>query len=277
MTLVRPPLPALRPYVDSVWVSDRAGAAPDGREHALPTGQMHLALRLDGSAVRLYADADDTVGETVGDAVVAGARASYYIKDMSMPTRSVGVQLRPGAATALFGVSAAALQGRHVPLDELWGTDADRLRERLHEARDAPAQLDALQSMLLARLRVIRALHPAVAQALARMEAGTVIDSIGIGSLVDAAGASHRHFIARFRDATGLPPKRYARVLRFRRLLRSFAANPSLPWIELALAAGYSDQSHCIREFREFAGVTPQAYRRTAGAASMHLPVAGPR
>ena len=270
MALILPPLPALRPYVECVWASDRAEPAPNGREHALPTGQMHVAVRLDGSAVRLYADADDDVGEIVGDAVVAGARASYYIKDMSMPTRSVGVQLRPGAAAALFAVSAATLQGRHVSLDELWGTDAGRLRERLHAARDNHAQLDVLQSMLLARLRVIRALHPAVAQALAHMEADT-----DIRSLVDAADTSHRHFIARFRDATGLSPKRYARVLRFRRLLQAFATNPARPWIDLAIGAGYSDQSHCIREFREFAGVTPQAYRLATGTAPLHLSISG--
>ena len=267
MALVLPPLPALRPYVESVWASDRSKSPTDGREHALPTGQMHVAVRIDGSAVRLYADADDAVGHVIGDAVVAGARASYYIKDMSMPAHTVGVQLRPGAAAALFDVSATALQGRHVALDTLWGNDADRLRERLHEARDPHAQFDALQSILLARLRTIHALHPAVAQALARMHAGA-----DIGSLVEASATSHRHFIARFRDATGLSPKRYARVLRFRRLLRAFAADPVQPWIDLALAAGYSDQSHCIREFREFAGVTPQAYRRTAGAAPWHLP-----
>ena len=272
MGLILPPLPALRPYVESVWASARQGLVPAGREHALPTGRMHLAVRMDGVPVRLFSAADDVTGESVGDAVVAGARAGYYIKDVSVPTRSIGVQLRPGATAALFGASAAALHGHHVSLDELWGADARRLRERLHEARDTRARLDLLQSMLLSRLRVVRALHPAVAEALARMETAT-----DIGRLVADAGTSHRHFIARFRDATGLSPKRYARVLRFRRLLQAFAGDPARPWIELALDAGYSDQSHCSREFREFAGMTPQAYRQGAGTAASHLAVRAPR
>lgn len=271
MGLILPPLPALRPYVESVWASRQDRSVASGREHALPSGRMHLAVRLDGVPVRLFSDADDLTGEIIGDAVVAGARAGYYIKDVSLPTRSIGVQLRPGAAVALFGVSAAALQGRHVTLDQLWGADAERLRERVYEARDTHAQLDVLQSMLLARLRVIHALHPAVAEALARME------TTDIGSLVAASDSSHRHFIARFRDATGLSPKRYARVLRFRRLLQAFAADPARPWTDLALGAGYSDQSHCSREFREFAGTTPQAYRQTACVRPSHLPALTPR
>ena len=270
MALTLPPLPELRSCIESVWASD-AATRPGSREHVLPSGRMHLAVRLQGGAVRLFADAADRIGTCIGDAVVAGARAGYYIKDMAVPARSVGVVLRPGAALALFGVSAAELHGSHVALDDLWGEDAQQLRERLHEASDPRAQLDVLQAMLLARHRAPRALHPSVAQALLRMEGDT-----DIGSLVEGADLSHRHFIARFRDATGLSPKRYARVLRFRRLLRAFAAAPAQPWLVHALDAGYSDQSHCIREFREFAGTTPEVWRTTAGGRGLHVPVASP-
>lgn len=267
MALILTPHPALRSCIESVWASDSAPRIA-AREHVLPSGRMHLAVRLQGGAVRLFADAADRVGTCIGDAVVAGARAGYYIKDMAMPARSVGLTLRPGAALALFGVSAAELHASHVALDDLWGDDALHLRERLHAASDAHAQLDVLQAMLLARHHSPRALHPAVAQALVRME-----DETDIGGLVDAAELSHRHFIARFRDATGLTPKRYARVQRFRRLLRAFVATPARPWLDLALDAGYSDQSHCILEFREFAGTTPQAWRKAADARGLHVPV----
>ncbi|HSI61175.1 MAG TPA: helix-turn-helix domain-containing protein [Ideonella sp.] len=259
MALILPPIPALSHCVHSVWASEPRASA---RERVLPTGGMHLAVRLQGGPVRLFASEADGVGERIGEAVVAGARDACYIKDMSVPARSVGVQLLPGAAAALFGVSAAALSGRHVSLHQLWGSDADRLLQRLHEAPDTRAQLAVLQSSLLGRLRPMRAMHPAVAQALAP----------GPSARFDAPGISQRHFIACFRDATGLTPKRYARLQRFQRLLRGLASAPARPWAELALAAGYSDQSHCIREFREFAGVAPQAYRKAVAGTGAEAP-----
>ena len=101
MACIRPPLPALRPYVESVWASEGTGtAAATGREHALPSGQMHLAVRLDGTAVRLFDDENDAIGHVVGDAVVAGSRAGYYITEKPAATQTIGVLLRPGAATA---------------------------------------------------------------------------------------------------------------------------------------------------------------------------------
>ncbi len=267
MGTIRPPIPALRAYVYSVWAGHARSIPEYVREHVLPCGQMHLAVRLGGAALRLYADAKDGKGETIGDAVVAGARADYYIKDVSMPARSVGVQLRPGAAQALFGVPAWTLQGRHTTLDALWGAEAERLRNGLNALDNDEARFDLLQSTLVSRLRV-RTLHPAIAEALARIEAGG-----NIAELAEGAGMSHRHFILLFSDAVGLSPKRYARVLRFRKLLRALAVTPARSWIELALDAGYSDQSHCIREFRVFTGVTPRVYRRDAGARPHHLPL----
>ena len=42
--------------------------------------------------------------------------------------------------------------------------------------------------------------------------------------------------------------------------------------MELALEAGYSDQSHFNRDFLEIAGMTPQAYRRAAPTSPHHVP-----
>ena len=43
--------------------------------------------------------------------------------------------------------------------------------------------------------------------------------------------------------------------------------------VEIALACGYYDQAHFIREFRDFAGVTPTTYVRTRVAHRGHLPL----
>ncbi|HEY0335666.1 MAG TPA: helix-turn-helix transcriptional regulator [Stenotrophomonas sp.] len=269
MTRQQPP-PVLQPWIQSLWASP-AGRAAAPREHVLPSGCIHLAIRLDATPLRLYDTAEDLVGVVISDAVVGGVRSHYYLKDTSQPSRSVGALLRPGAAQALFGCSADELAERHIPLDLLWKTgDLSRLRERLQAADDPTTQLSLLAQALAAQLRPARALHPQVAQALQGM-----MREQRIAQLVSNAHASHRHFIALFREATGLAPKRYARVMRLQRLLRDLHRAPS--WADAALAAGYSDQAHFIREFRAFAGMTPQAYRRSAPATSHHVPVARPR
>ena len=263
------PSPALRSYVGQLWLAHTAATPAVVREHVLPTGQMHLVFRLAGPPLRLFEGAADSVGRIVREPVVGGPRSSFYAKESGAEVLRVGVQLLPGAALDLFGVSEAELAGRHTPLSELWGAQGRSALDRVASATTPQARLQALERMLAQRLPRIRAMHPAVAQML---QAGRA--SLRIADVVRDGGASHRHFIAQFREAAGMSPKRYARLMRFRALLDALRAGHGAPLGLLALDAGYSDQAHMNREFREFAGMTPLQYRLLAPAEANHVPLA---
>jgi AraC-like DNA-binding protein len=262
----------LQPFVETLWAissADDIHVAPRRRERVLPTGRMHVAFRLSGDPLRVFEDADDRLGQLAGDAVVGGARDVHYIRDESRPAWSVGAQLRPGAAEAFFGVPADELAGRHTPLDDLWGRDVVWMREQLLEAPMLHQRIDRLESILTARLSMRRDLHPAVLSALERLRAASSIRHI-----VHASGYSHRTLISIFRRSVGLTPKQYSRVLRFQRVLEMVAGARGVPsLVDVAMAAGYSDQAHFSREFRAFAGVTPTEYRRASPELSHHVPV----
>lgn len=267
MLLTRPAPPALRAVVRELWASAPAAPArerPGAREHALPTGCMHLVFRLSGPPVRLFDSDADCAGRSVGYAVVGGARERFHVRDVSVPTRGIGALLRPGAGTALFGVPDGALAGMHTPLDALWGREADTALERLHALDSLPAQLDLLAALLAERLHAPAAgLHPAVAQALRSLGHRDAT----VAAAVAASGYSHRRFIALFQQHTGLTPKAYARLQRLDRVL-ALAADGSRAWAQIALDAGYADQSHLSRDFGAFAGASPSAWRRGAAPES---------
>ncbi len=270
MLLTRAPGLLLRPYVRSMWALDPAAAQSRTplREHVLPTGDMHLVFRLSGPPLRLFAGTADATGHTVGYAIVGGARSTFYARDVSVATRSVGAQLRPGAARALFGLPADELAERHTPLDALWGAAAaQEALERVHAAGALAAQFAVFEAFLTERLWARpQAMHPAIAQALAKLGSG-----LRISELVEASGYSHRRFIALFRDGAGLAPKRLERVLRFQRVMAASTGRGALPWIDIALQAGYSDQPHFNRDFLEITGMTPQAYARASPASPNHV------
>ncbi|MFN3321982.1 MAG: helix-turn-helix domain-containing protein [Bryobacteraceae bacterium] len=267
--IIRPARPSLRPFVKLLWALEESDLPrPADRERVLPTGAMHLAIRLSNDSLRVFDHAGDAAGHAVGYAVVGGARSTAYLRDVSKPSRSVGAQLHAGACEALFGVPAGELAERHTRLDEIWGRPALELRERLEEAGSLERQLDLFESVLAGRLPRVRGLHPAVAHALERF--ATAAD---VSRVVRETGYSHRRFIALFRDSVGLNPKLYCRVLRFRHALERICADPAAPCAELALEAGYSDQAHFSREFRAFTGITPVEYRKDPPPLPNHVPV----
>ncbi len=263
------PSPLLTPFIKQLWTANSEAAGDRAREHVLPTGQMHLVFRLSGPALRIYRDADDLIGTTINEPVVGGARSGFYTKEIGAPVVTVGVQLLPGAAMSLFGVSAEELAGRHTPLSELWGSQAGSVLEQIAQARSPHRMLLKLESLLAARLTGESGMHPAVTLALADFPQASRVEE-----MVRDSGVSHRSFIAMFKQATGLSPKRYARLMRFQALLEPLRQASEASLAALALEAGYSDQAHMTREFREFAGITPQQYRLLAPDAAHHVPVA---
>lgn len=260
----RAPCSRLQPFVKTLWVSDQlhGNTGSSQREHVLPTGHMHLVFRLSEFPLRVFNGTANTL-TVFGHAVVGGPRAEFYSKEVGQPTVTVGVQFYPGIAEALFDARTDELANRHTSLGQLWGYDAELTREQLLAAETPERQLQQLENILNARLPNLPGLHPAVASAMK-----TFKSSHTVAQAVALSGYSHRYFSAVFEQATGLKPKTYCRVGRLQKLLL-LSKTLSLP--EAALAAGYCDQAHFTREFREFSGVTPDTYRKLAPEFSHHL------
>jgi len=83
---------------------------------------------------------------------------------------------------------------------------------------------------------------------------------IHIAELAGAAGLSLFHFAKLFKRITGSSPHQYIlhrRLERATELLR----NTQLSLSEIALQAGFADQSHLTNVFRRFNGITPSRFR----------------
>lgn len=269
----RAPHPALSGMVRSVWLSTPAAQSAPGPSHELmmPTGEMHLVLRLAGPSIAAFERPGDPAPQNFGHAVVNGARAGAYTK-LAARSSSIGLQLRPGASLALLGLPADELAGRHVRLEDIWGSDAGMLREQLLAAPSADAKLHRLETFLMARLQRSPApgANPAVLAGLQQLDAGSSVDGAARHS-----GYSQRQFARLMMQAAGLTPRLYQRLQRFRRALR-LMHGPVLQdggLAAVAFAAGFSDQPHFNRDFREFAGLTPAQYLCARPHAISHVPV----
>jgi transcriptional regulator GlxA family with amidase domain len=83
---------------------------------------------------------------------------------------------------------------------------------------------------------------------------------IDVGELAAMAGFSMSHFFRKFKQLYGVPPHRYLltrRLLLAQRLL----VETNLTLVDIALKAGFADQSHLSRRFQRFTGLGPGAYR----------------
>jgi len=175
-----------------------------------------------------------------------------------LPTRSVGVHVKPWGLAPFLPMPAAELCDRPVPVEQVWGRAAVAgLRDRLATADGPHEMLTLLEDELMRRLSETPGLG------LVRHTSGVIAASSGtvaIGDLSVAAGVSSTHLAQRFKELVGVTPKRLARTVRFTATV--FAIDPTEPvdWSDLAGAAGYFDQAHFGHDFRAFTGLTPTRY-----------------
>jgi AraC family transcriptional regulator len=82
--------------------------------------------------------------------------------------------------------------------------------------------------------------------------------------LAAVARLSPYHFARQFKTATGLPPPRYVIMRRVERAKQLLQAAADMSLAEVALHAGFSDQSVFCLHFKRFVGVTPRQFRMSA-------------
>jgi AraC family transcriptional regulator len=82
--------------------------------------------------------------------------------------------------------------------------------------------------------------------------------------LAAVARLSPYHFARQFKTATGLPPHQYVILRRVERAKQLLQAGTALSLAELALRAGFSDQSAFCFHFKRLVGVTPGQFRMSA-------------
>ena len=182
---------------------------------------------------------------------VTGAMSREKRFDLPAGTRTIGIRFHPGMAGHFLRLPAQEITDCTIPLEELWGSAALELQSRLAESRSADDCCKILAEALAAPQREPSRTQRAVETIRAAH------GDIDIQWVIEQTGVTERQFRRRLLEETGLSPKKLCRVLRFRRscALRT----QGLPWSLVAAEAGYFDQAHLIRDFREFSGSSPMS------------------
>lgn len=211
-----------------------------GKEHHAQDGAVGL-LEPDGIFRHLQIPVAESVGKLHIDAhVMDDARRALGARNGTIRVRTV-ITRSPALYQALSHLHAVLEQAASgLERQESFARALERVFADGIDGSVAPTVV-GYETAAIKRAREI--LHARFAE------------QVSLQELSDATGLSQFYLLRSFGRSMGLPPHQYQthlRLARARALLRR-----GKPASQVAVAVGFADQSHFVRAFRRFQGLTP--------------------
>ena len=245
------PCPELRDYL-SVFYDFRADMPVFEDQERADFAQFRFMLA--GEGAYRFADGHEQAAPPI--AIVGPTTGNTHVR-VTGPVHVFGAGLLPAGWGALMGIEASSLVNRAVDATHLFGPG---LIDVMAELRAAPT----LEAMVAIGNRVTLELARRIDRAplaFTRIVDDWLAASLSpqVDDLVARLGLSRRHVERQCKKLYGAPPKLLAR--KYRALRAGVALANGAATLDELIAEGFYDQSHLIRELKQFTGLTPRQLR----------------
>lgn len=173
------------------------------------------------------------------------------------------IHFQPSGFNQLFGVPMTELTDAAFDARAVLGPDVSALERELGDATTFAERIRIAERHLV-RLTVDRRLD-AVAIAANALFACNGVRSVS--AMAADCGLSARQFERRFLAQVGMPPKLYARIIRFNAALDHKLHWPARAWSRIASDQEYFDQMHLVHDCQAFTGESPSRFLARLGSA----------
>ena len=251
-----PPCEELRGIVARIYAHESSPSTPgDPRWLIVPDGDVKLILPFAG-AIRCQ------IGDTqrlhpASRLILSGMRTKPGGLSFPGGVDAIGVIIRPEAAYRLLAPPHSGITNRTFDGEEIFDAAARRLEDELMDLPSEEDRIARLQVRLCEWLRRHDRRDLAFEHAVRRLKQHE--GRIRIEALACEVGWSRRHLERRFLEHVGVGPKDLANILRFHAVYKRIRRSADGRYAPL-IQDHYFDQSHFLKAFKQFAGVTPRVY-----------------
>lgn len=210
----------------------------------------------DGSVDLLFGIGEQDVKTYIGGTVLA-AKGWEFEDGRSY----FGVRFQPGSCILPEELSIRDLVNKDLEIDgNLFG---DHLTEKLAGSKNISERVNVFTT------EYVKQRGKELADGIQKLEnylRERIYDTdgcISIRQLAEETGYSECYIRRVFQQVHGISPKNFERFVRFQKLLHVINKMPERIRLDaLAQQCGYYDEAHMIKDFKQYAGITPQGYER---------------
>jgi len=242
----------LEPFIECYWIVEDDDTTPR-QQKIVPDGFNEIIFHLgDPYRIRLYDQ-----WELQSTSLLAGQIRKHFFLENTGGSNIVGIKLKPTALTHLFGLNMHQFTDKVIDLTSSPGQHFLATAHQLRETNDHKAKINLLNNHFKRLLHLVSFQETGADRAIEIIFAKHGM--IPVSAIARVAGVGERQLENLFKKYIGLSPKFYSRIIRFNYIF-SLVQENNQSWSGLAYEASFFDQSHFIRNFKDFTGENPSDY-----------------
>jgi AraC-like DNA-binding protein len=250
------PSSELSPYVELFWTGNfNTNSDKLLQQRVVPYGYVELIIHLSDDHCELL---QGSLHSPSPDYTLIGLFTSHYDVHFRKLVRVFGIRFKPEGIYHIFGLPASEVHQSFIDMESIAGKNFRDVCSRLKESVSSSQMITLAEEYLLANINSSRfnLYYLNRAAEIIRNRKG----NISITELAGKVYISTRQLEREFKQKLGISPKSYMRIARLNEVNRKIQNGERVDLTSLSYIAGYSDQAHFIRDFRQFTGESPRVF-----------------
>lgn len=245
------PSKELQPFVRYYWIL-RVTADGIVSQRTLPTGCVSLIFH---RKERLFSS---NLSDLQPRSFICGQETVFSDVSSIGETEMIVVVFQPHTSKLFFNHPISLFRNLNISIIEIEDKELIELSNRIEDSMNNETCIKFVESFLLNKIIVNTSYYlPRLSEVIKSINS---TPNISTKELAHIACLSEKQFSRVFSDNIGLSPKEFSRIIRIQRALYILQNSPRINFAQLAYDCGYTDQSHMIKEFKQFSGYTPKEF-----------------
>ncbi len=251
---IQPP-EILSSYVKCFWILE-SNEKPEvlTKERILPDGNIELIFHY-GDVFKQYRQNHTEIQPR---SFVYGQITQFIEIGPTGKTGIIAVRFYPNGSEPFLQIPISQLSDKAVCISAIFGKEGRELEEKIMTAINNRQRIEILQNFLISRLKQYWHYDYTIAECIKRIV--QLQGQVTVESLSNTFNISTRHLERKFNSTVGMSPKLLSRIVRFQNIFKLLQNKQINSLTALAYESGYCDQSHFIRDFKQFSGINPKNY-----------------
>lgn len=255
------PHPLLKGYIEKIWLFESNGKMPvDDLKLVVPNGHIKLSVAFRNGIVAAI-DGKPFISKEQNISLTGLVDVPVILDvDEDVATGTIVVEFSPQGAYRFFDVQLNDIANKIYPLTDILGTVAKQLEEQISNVESIPGKVVLLQRFLLKQF-LLQQEDAIFEYCVAKITSSK--GRVTVRELEKKTGYSSRWLNMKFKDKLGISPKNLSSIVRFNQYYNAVANNDEMGFMQNAFYEYYYDQSHFLKEFRRFTGLSHSGFKNT--------------